>query len=729
MTRKEIENNYRTLLRNVTQGRLTSAIETLHLLVRQGTSSEYFYEVESIEENYRNLLKYTYEGYADPKRNEILSSIVASVLNLADKLAAHLLEDSFPGRKLTMTRIKQEFGTDPATVSSKIEEIFFTHEVSELIEGDSAHGSPVTDSIFKMIWLVPELKDYHIRLIRHVNLDNDLKWHEKCLIVSSLTLSLLNYFDPQKLTLLSEFVLKHEPQVYHRAMTGLVLALIRFNERIRFYPEVVKLIDDLSKDEEVRREAETIILQLLMAGETERITKEFEEEVLPDMQKMMPKLGDKLQLDNVVEEDPEGENPVWKEMIDEVPGLFEKIEKFSRMQMEGADVFMSTFAMLKRFDFFNEMKNWFIPFYHEHQALQEGSNEDVAIRTRLMEGLEKAFYICNSDKYSFGLNFKAIAPQQRSMIVTHFEAELEQMKEMASEEEILDPAMISNSVFTQYIQDLYRFYKLYPQKGEFEDIFKWELDYSGMHFLQKFSDQKIFPEQLATFYFSKDHWKEAINLYSFLEKSGNTSSQLYQKLGYAWQKSGKWQEAFVSYKKAELFDTDRLWVLKKLVLCSMKLNDFRQALGFVEEALSLQADDLNLHSLAGQCNLNLKAYGEAIRHYNQVRFFSPGNLKALRPIGYCHFIQGDLEKASEAYREILRSKENPGPFDLMNAGHVALCLGKKEQALGFYRAALKCDGFTRKMFTEAFSEDITYLKQNGIPETEIPLILDYILIG
>jgi len=572
------------------------------------------------------------------------------------------------------------------------------------------------------------LKDSHIMLIRHVNQDNGVAWYEKCLVVSSLTISMFNYFDPQKLELLSEFILKHESQVYHRALTGFVLTLIRYNDRIRFYPGLVRLIDDLSGDEEICREVETIILQLLMAGETERITKEFEEEVLPDMQKMMPKLGDKLQLDNVVDEDPEGENPVWKEMIDEVPGLFEKIEKFSRMQMEGADVFMSTFAMLKRFDFFNEMRNWFIPFYHEHPVLQEGESEDSAIRIRLMEGLEKAFYICNSDKYSFGLNFKAIPAQQRSMIVTHFEAELEQMKEMASEEEILDPAMISNAIFTQYIQDLYRFYKLYPQKGEFEDIFQLDLDYPNMYFLQKFSDQKIFLDQLASFYFSKDHWKKAIDMFSYQEKMGNTSSQLYQKLGYAWQKSKRWKEAFDAYKKAELFDTDRLWVLKKMALCSMKLNDFRQALVFVEEALKLQPEDLNLHSQAGQCNLNLKEYNEAIRHYTQVRFFSPGNLKALRPIGYCHFILGELQKASDAYQEILESAENPGPYDLMNAGHVALCQGDKEKALGYYQTALNDHGISRKVFIEAFLEDQPYLIQNGIPESEMPLILEYITL-
>ncbi|NQV02072.1 MAG: tetratricopeptide repeat protein [Bacteroidia bacterium] len=729
MTHKEIEKSIRALRRNVSDGKLAFSLATLKALIRQSTRSDYFYEIESIEDNYRNLLKYAFEGYADPQRNEILYSIAVSILHLADELADHLLEDSFPAQRLTQASLNQEFGTDPAIIASKIDEIFFSHEVSELIEGETTHSSPVTDSIFKLIWLTREMKDYHIRLIRHINQESGAEWYEQCLVVSSLTLSLLSFFHPQKLELLSEFILKRHSQIYHRALTGFVLALIRYNDRIRFYPELVKLIDDLASDEDISKDVEAIILQLLMAGETERITKEFEEEVLPDMQKMMPKLGDKLQLDNVVEEDPEGENPVWKEMIDEVPGLFEKIEKFSRMQMEGADVFMSTFSMLKRFDFFNEMSHWFIPFYHDHPALQEGGGEDVEIRTRLMEGLEKAFYICNSDKYSFGLNFKAIPAQQRSMIVTHFEAELEQMKEMASEEEILDPAMISNATFTQYIQDLYRFYKLYPQKGEFDDIFKWKLSYINMHFLQKFSDQLTFPEQLAAFYFSRDHWKEAIDLYTYQEKMGNTSSQLYQKLGYAWQKSRNWEEARDAYKKAELFDTDRLWVLKKLVWCSIRVEDYTGALSYLRELLKLQPEDMNLLSQAGQCHLNMKDYSEALHYYNQVWSASPGNMKALRPIAYCKFTLGKLEEAAEAYQEIMESAETNTPYDFMNAGHVALCLGEKEMALSYYKSALGMTGFSKELFVEAFKEDSPYLIQHGIREEEIPLIVDYLILG
>ena len=141
---------------------------------------------------------------------------------------------------------------------------------------------------------------------------------------------------------------------------------------------------------------------------------------------------------------------------------------------------MSTFQQLKRFDFFNSMSNWFVPFHRDHPEISKSFSDKEEINIRLLESLEKAFYICNSDKYSFAINFRAIPDQQRTMIVTNFEAEFAQMKEMASEEQVLDQSLASNSIFIQYIQDLYRFYKLYPLKQEFDDLFHLPLRFTNL---------------------------------------------------------------------------------------------------------------------------------------------------------------------------------------------------------------------------------------------------------
>ena len=65
-----------------------------------------------------------------------------------------------------------------------------------------------------------------------------MEWPEKCLIVSALTLSLLDYFDQDKLILLTEFIETHETQVYQRALIGFVVARLM---------EGLKKVEDLYK--------------------------------------------------------------------------------------------------------------------------------------------------------------------------------------------------------------------------------------------------------------------------------------------------------------------------------------------------------------------------------------------------------------------------------------------------------------------------------------------------
>jgi tetratricopeptide (TPR) repeat protein len=622
------------------------------------------------------------------------------------------------------------FGDDPQSVSDRLEEFLSEKNLQQMLKetGTPQGESKPIESIFRLIWLTHTLKDTSIEKIRSIAHSTLLEIPEKCLIVSALTISLLDYFDAGKVLLLMEFVNEHEKEVYERALTGLGLVLIWYDRRVSFYPEIMSRLDEFSQDEGIQQDMEALLLQLLMAQETESIVKAFEEEVLPDMKKMMPKFEDKLQLDKIIgEEDLEGKNPDWKDLIEEVPGLFERIEKFTRMQMEGGDVFLSTFSQLKRFDFFTRMSNWFVPFYADHPDLRNQENDEEKIFSRLLEGLGRAFYLCNSDKYSFALNFNAVPPQQRSMIMTYFEAELEQMKEMASEEEILSPSAASNAIFIQYIQDLYRFFKLYPFHNEFNDIFQNKIRFTELYFYKTFFERANFTARLAMFYFDRGHYPEAIEMNKYLIQKEGPKAEYYEKIGYSFQKLGKLEEAIEFYKTAELFDADRLWILKKLGLCSMKLKDYSTALTYFEGCAQIQPEDLTIRAQIAHCYLNQKNFEEALNNYSKVLYFQPDNLKVLRPIAYCQFVLGKLEAAEESYAKILSGSEPHGPFDLMNAGHVLLCLNKRKEALSLYKKSKTDLLFTTNSFQAAFEEDIPYLLKNGIKEEELPLLLDYLL--
>jgi tetratricopeptide (TPR) repeat protein len=738
MTRKEIEQRYQKVCELTCSLRLKSALEELEKLSRFATKADYYYQLETFSENYKTLLRYAFDGYHDPQQKSILDNICASMLDMADDMRQVLIDPELPFMKSEKNLLLLEFGDDPQTIVGRIEEMFFHREVSKLIEETDPTGDfdaansllPVrqTDQIFKLIWLTHKLSPELFTLIQRINRSEQVEWHEKCLVVSALTLSQLNCFDQNKFLLLIEFVESRENQVYQRALTGLLLGLLFYDKRLRFYPEIMERLTRLSLDEAIIPEIELILMQLLMARETAKITREFEEEVLPEMKKMMPKIEDKLQLNDLTEdEELEGKNPGWKDIIEEVPGLFEKIEKFSKMQMEGGDVFMSTFQMLKRFDFFNAMSNWFVPFIRDHPEIKNSFSDKEDINLRLLESLEKAFYICNSDKYSFAINFRAIPDQQRSMIVTNFEAEFAQMKEMASEEQILDQSLVNNSIFIQYIQDIYRFYKVFPSRQEFDDIFQHRIRVSDLYFYKTCFERSGFSEKLASFHFDNDHYYDAIDVYESLMELNGPGNEYFEKIGYCYQKVGRFKKAIEYYRKAELYDADRQWILKKLGWCCLKLKEFQQALGYFKDASALQPEDVSLQMQVGQCYLLLKDYESALHQYAKLRFFSPDNLKVLRPLAYCQFVLGKTELAAELYARILSLSSNPSAYDLMNAAHVRLCLAQRKEALHLYRQSLLQATPGRAELMNAFDEDAQYLIQNGIPAGEIPLIRDYLM--
>jgi tetratricopeptide (TPR) repeat protein len=729
MERNNIDKQYEQVCSLVFSGKLKPALDLTEKLVRNSSQSDYFYQLQYLTENYQNLLKYAFEGYTDPKREEILAGLSASILNLADDTKHLLTEKEFVHQGYQRKLVRKYFGEDPGIISEKLDEMLFSKEMHRVAEetGTTTHVEQPITSIFMLLWLTDKLNDDYTSQMRKMISSDNLEWHDKSLVVSGLTMSLLRFFDPRKLLLLIEFIETRQHQTFERALAGLVIALIFYNKRVMYYPEITKALDELSKDETIRNGIESVILQLLMAQETEKITEEFEKDVLPEMKKMMPRIEDKLQLGKLFEdEDTEGKNPGWKDMIDEVPGLFERIEKFTRMQMEGGDVFMGTFKLLKGFDFFNNMSNWFIPYYAQHPQLSKLSANDPEVITRLLEGLDHAFYICNSDKYSFVLNFMMLPEQQQTMIVTHFESELQQMKEMSDEEKILGQDSSSNTIFIQYIQDLYRFFKLYSFHHEFDDIFLKKIRFTDLYFYQTWFEQEKFTEKLAAFYFDNDHYAEAIEIYDHIISKSEPQAEYFEKIAYSYQKLKKYDRAIEYYRKAELFDCDRLWVSKKLGLCYMKSKDWSNARKQFEDAARLKPDDLLLHIQIGQCCLNLHEFGDALEHFGKVRYYQPDNMKVLRPVAYCHFILGKLDEATGFYNDILAA-DDPSPYDFMNAGHVQLCLGNRKVALDLYKNCFTDSTFLPELFVAAFEEDTPWLENNGVNKEEIPLILDYLL--
>jgi tetratricopeptide (TPR) repeat protein len=203
-------------------------------------------------------------------------------------------------------------------------------------------------------------------------------------------------------------------------------------------------------------------------------------------------------------------------------------------------------------------------------------------------------------------------------------------------------------------------------------------------------------------------------------------AQLYEKIAYCHQENGEWDEALKFYKRAEIIDR-KAWTIKKIGLCLRRTGKYEEALENYLQASDLEPGNIHTVIMIAHCYLDLKEYEKALKYYFRVEYDDPGNLKVLRPIAYCYFSLGRFDDSEKYYEQLSEGKLNA--HDMINKGHLALCRGKKKEAVDYYRQSLMSGEHTKEEFLAVFSEDKTLLISLGVNPDDLPIILDYILFN
>jgi len=251
-------------------------------------------------------------------------------------------------------------------------------------------------------------------------------------------------------------------------------------------------------------------------------------------------------------------------------------------------------------------------------------------------------------------------------------------------EKLLDRLQQSRRVIRQYTQDLYRFFKLYPGRNEFDDPFGWKMDFYNRDFFRDLftGDVKIL-FRLAGYYLDKKNYHEAAEVYELIEKSEETNAEVLQKIAFSHQKMGHYSRALEYYLKADLLVPESVWNLKKIGLCYRFLKQPEKALQYYRQAEHFNPEDLNTEVSIGHCLLDLQEYDEALKSYFKVEYLAPDNHKVWRPIAWCSFVLGKFDQAKKYYNQLIEKETNR--FDLINLGHLEWCLGHRAEALEKYR--------------------------------------------
>ncbi|OFY58260.1 MAG: hypothetical protein A2V50_07955 [Bacteroidetes bacterium RBG_19FT_COMBO_42_10] len=736
---KKTIQQHKQLCSLVSERRIKQSLDILSDMISGTLSGDLRDEYENLVMTYRNMLAYTMEGIKDPERNKIYFKLIQSILELSDKVRQDILSRlSGWNTYWVKQQTEKEQKLSGKTIIEKVDDLMFKSELDEWLKlSNEINPDPESEisqkhkqlirNIFNHLWLTDYYGEAEESLIKIILNSGKFRWHESSIFTTAITLSALRTWHSDKLLHLMDIYESGQEQVMERALSGLILNLHYYNGRVLLYPEITARLNKMSKVPAFREHCRIIVLQTIRSRETEKLSRKLHEEILPQVAKLRPRIEEKLDLDNILPKDiNEEKNPDWSEMFGDSEEIFRTMEELTKLQMEGADVYMSAFANLKHFDFFRDFQNWFVPFYPDHEVLNEIFRDEVLGpgTNELAEAMYQTPFICNSDKYSLILNLKHLPSSQKSMMLKVFRMELEGLQQMNDDDSVTDPNKKFRTNVTQYLQDIYRFFKLAPYRKEFEDIFTGRLDIYNSEFFRLTGNGAEAESGLADYFFSRDFYDDALSLFLKHVKEKPDDAELYEKIAYCNQQIADYEEALKYYRMAELINR-KAWTIKKIGLCLRRLGRNEEALEYYIQAVEMQPDNIHTAIMTAHCFLDLKEYEQALKHYFRIEYNDPGNLKILRPIAYCYFALGRFDDSEKYYERLSAGKLNA--HDMINMGHLALCRGKKKEAIDLYRQSILTGELTKEKFMVIYSEDRNLLITLGVNSEDLPILLDYLL--
>ncbi len=731
MTKNEIIEKQKKVRNYLSQNRLKEAFDELKYMSESAMAWEITDEISRLEESYRLMLNYTIQGVDDPSRMELYDGIVNSLSLLLNRIVRQLLSNEEPTLYYNTLRFERLRPND--SISNLIKsycEIVEKTSIFNLITSSGQSELPLDtlkekerleQRIFNRLWITFPLSSEDEETLKSIMLSNEYSQSFQELLISALLLGAIEYYDSRRLKLLL-FAYQNENQVVSvKAFVAILIIMYLYPQELND-SKILNQINSIKEISTWENDVKTAYLEFVRTRDTERISRKMQDELIPEMLKLRPDIYKKLNdTSGIIDISSIEENPEWEEMMNN-SGITEKIKELNELQEEGSDVFMSTFSHLKSFPFFSEIANWFLPFSLGHSLVADTLGSEVSVIGNI---IENAPFLCNSDKYSFLLSLGSIPVSQRQLMLSQFEQQRQVMNDAGLSMSALTLPNQRKNIMNKYLQDLYRFFKLFRRKGEFSDPFSQPINLINIPLLSESLNDVDTLALVAEFYFRRKYYNDALDVYNSISEKMPPSASLFQKIGYCYQQLGDIKNALKFYEQAELLNSDSIWTLRRIGGCFRALNQPSQALSYYERVEAANPDDLNVAINIGHCFLELGNYTEAIKYYYKVEFLDEKSTRAWRPLAWCLMLSRDFEQSKTYYDKILN--DNPTNEDFLNIGHLNLAQGRILDAIDYYKMAIKTNSSDINWLIKSLHSDEKYLIEIGIDVSIIPFVVDSLL--
>lgn len=686
---------YKRTINKLDERHLGEALELLQELANVLGDWKLLDEVADVNSAYGLLLYYMEQGNNDPAREQQHTNFIATCYNIAEK-AAQTERALVTGTSARMRSISE--------ILKDMENLELKNITSEPCEEDANKHVELYTELFNASYDSFLWNDEAAAQAQEVIDSALIAENDKILMTSGLFINCLQAFDARKIIFFADnYSTATSSMLRIRMLVAVAFTLYTYRKRLFAYPAITSKLKDLCNNPRFTTDMQNLQKLIIESLSTHEVDRKMREEIIPAMLKSHNFNPEKFGIDSL--EEISESNPEWK-------NFEQQVGKLAELEAAGADIYYSTFSTLKRYPFFNNAANWLYPFEENHPGIPK------QIRKTGLKGIANALLksdvLCDSDKYSFCMLTTQMTDVQVNMIIS-------QLPEMGGYDTAI--AQTSESTCRNYLRNLFRFFYLYSGKSKPANPFETDMSLLDCNELAEAFKDKTEINKISAYAIKKGKYDMAISFLLLSETKGFADSEVYQELGFCYQKKKSYFDAIAAYEKANALSGDSKWTLQHLAQTNRIVGNYKDALNYYRLLETAKREDAKIAFRCGECLVHLESYDDAMHEFFKAEYLNPDMTAATRAIAWCSILTDDIKQARKYYDKLLL-KEEQGE-DLLNAGHAAWIDGDTKAAVELYSRAYA--ELKREEFLKRMQSDKEILKTHGISNYDITFMSDIVI--
>lgn len=720
------------IIENITNNKLLAGIQGLENYLLSYPQMSGLDKLSAIKVDYELMSDYWTRGANDPEREQVYAQLLRRLYALVmDLRAYHLYRNNTYWMTTYQRPRKNRTEWGGAGIREEMENYVSETAILDLepahiranksLQLNQRHQS-LMSNLFEYVLTSRQWKDSLSEQFVDILLSPTVDSIDQQLLVSAITLAALNTFDVNKvLTLINVYKQSTDIYVRQRALIGWALTID--DRKSLIYPELQQAVAEICTDDAMCQELTELQMQLFFCKNTESDQKKIHDEIIPDIMK-----GNHFKMTQKgleeMDEDTLGDILHPNEAELDMERMERSVMRMTNMQKEGSDIYFAGFSQMKRFSFFYELSNWFVPFYVAHPAISrvwESQKGKKFLHSLILTG---AF--CDSDKYSFLLSFDQVIGRMPAHIVKMIEegeAMPMPMGGTVADEEKKSPAYIRR----MYLQDLYRFFRLYSVRQEFVNPFDEMTHYLffSNKLLSKTPLTKRMSEVVNFLVKRKCHSEADYLLLSYPEEQRDY--QYYMLRGHLRQVSIdrdaemeiEWFEEALKLKPGDKK------ALAGLARAYFYQESYDKALVIYKQLLEINSESRSYMLNVSICMANLRQCDDALKLLYKLNYLNESDMDVILVLAWVLTIDGRFDEAKKYFTQLL-AQEHPQVDCYLYQGYCLWFSGDITGAIESFRNYLGNSAAYTSLESAFYLTEKDVISRHHIGEGEMQMMLDAI---